>query len=105
MRKNVYLLTVSSITIKIVVQTKLAEIYCSVSLSNYFFLLFLINKHYFIGRTISEDSSTDFCELLLCGSRGVGGVATMSDEGVISMDLLDLEDEEEEEDVDDSYEE
>ena len=34
---------------------------------------------------------------MLCGSRGVGGVATMSDEGVISMDLLDLEDDDEEE--------
>jgi hypothetical protein len=38
---------------------------------------------------------------LLCGSRGVGGVATISDEGVISMDLLDLEDDEEEDDEED----
>ena len=38
---------------------------------------------------------------MLCGSRGVGGFATMSDEGLISMDLLDLEDDEEEEDDDD----
>ena len=57
------------------------------------------------GRIISEDSSADFCELLLCGSRGVGGFTTMSDEGVISMDLLDLEDEEEEDDEEDSNEE
>jgi hypothetical protein len=35
---------------------------------------------------------------LLCGSRGVGGVTILSDEGMISMDLLDLEDDEEEED-------
>ena len=54
-----------------------------------------------IGRTISDDLSSEFCELLLCGSRGVGGVATMSDEGVISMDLLDLEDDDEEEEDDD----
>lgn len=53
------------------------------------------------GRTISEDLSSEFCELLLCGSRGIGGVAVVSDEGVISMDLLDLEDDEEEEDDDD----
>jgi len=52
-------------------------------------------------RTISEDFHTEFCELLLCGSRGVGGVAVVSDEGVISMDLLDLEDDEEEEEDDD----
>ena len=31
----------------------------------------------------------------------MGGVATMSDEGVISMDLLDLEDDDEEEEDDD----
>lgn len=56
-------------------------------------------------RTISEGSPANFCELLLCGSRGVGGVAIMSDGGVISMDLLDLEDDEEEEDEeeDESY--
>lgn len=58
-------------------------------------------------RTTSDDSSADFCELLLCGSRGVGGVAAMSDGGVISMDLLDLEDDddfdEEEEEDDDTY--
>ena len=57
--------------------------------------------HLLKGRTISEDSSTDFCELLLCGSRGVGGVTILSDEGMISMDLLDLEDDEEEEEDED----
>ncbi len=34
----------------------------------------------------------------------MGGVAVMSDEGVISMDLLDLEDDEEEEEEDDEDE-
>ena len=72
------------------------QAHCSHS---FFFLLSTIfNAH--TGRTISEDFSSDFCELLLCGSRGVGGVAVMSDEGVISMDLLDLEDDEEEEEDD-----
>ena len=56
---------------------------------------------YFTGRTVSEENSSEFCELLLCGSRGVGGVATMSGEGLISMDLLDLEDDEEEDEDDD----
>ena len=56
---------------------------------------------YQIGRTVSEENSSEVCELMLCGSRGVGGVATMSDEGLISMDLLDLEDDEEEDDEDD----
>jgi hypothetical protein len=37
---------------------------------------------------------------LLCGSRGVGGVTILSDEGIISMDLLDLEDDEEEDEDD-----
>jgi len=53
------------------------------------------------SRTVSEESSTDFCELLLCGSRGVGGVATMSDE-LIRVDIFDLE-EEDDDDEEDSY--
>ncbi|VEU37480.1 unnamed protein product [Pseudo-nitzschia multistriata] len=53
------------------------------------------------SRTIAEDSPTDLCELLLCGSRGVGGVVTKSDD-LIRVDLIDLEDDEDEED---SYEE
>eukprot|EP00536_Pseudo-nitzschia_multiseries_P008418 jgi/Psemu1/257216/estExt_Genewise1Plus.C_2130041 len=54
------------------------------------------------SRTISEESSVDFCELFLCGSRGVGGVATMSDE-LIRVDIIDLEDEEDDEEEEESY--
>mmetsp|Transcript_16990 Transcript_16990/g.46665 ORF Transcript_16990/g.46665 Transcript_16990/m.46665 type:complete len:225 (-) Transcript_16990:1450-2124(-) len=54
------------------------------------------------SRIIPEESSVDLCELLLCGSRGVGGVATMSDE-LIRMDIVDLEDEEDDEDEEESY--
>ena len=65
------------------------------------FLTFLFSPSK--GRTVSEDSSVNFCELLLCGSRGVGGIATMSDEGVICMDLLDLEEDDDEEEDEGSY--
>ena len=66
----------------------------------FLFVLF-IHKSSSKGRTISEESSTDFCELLLCGSRGVGGVATMSDE-LIRVDVFDLEEEDDDEE-EDSY--
>ena len=65
------------------------------------FLPFSFPDNLFKGRNISEDSSSDICELMLCGSRGVGGVAIVADDAVISMDILDLEDDEDEEEDND----
>jgi len=46
-------------------------------------------------RKISGMASTaDACRLLLCGSRGIGGSAVISREGIVSLDILDLEEDE-----------
>jgi hypothetical protein len=51
------------------------------------------------------DSADATARLLLCGSRGVGGVALTSD-GVTSLELLDVEeDEEAQEEEDEEFEE
>jgi hypothetical protein len=51
------------------------------------------------------DSADNTSKLLLCGSRGVGGVAVTS-QGVTLLELLDLEeDEEAEEDEDEEFDE
>lgn len=49
--------------------------------------------------TIDEQTGASSQQrLLLCGSRGVGAVAWMNDDGVTTLDLLDLEEDEEDED-------
>jgi len=53
----------------------------------------------FIARKIKESDSLGAdasSKLWLCGSRGVGGIACVSD-GITSLELLDIEEEEEEE--------
>jgi hypothetical protein len=51
------------------------------------------------------ESADNTSKLLLCGSRGVGGVAVTS-QGVTLLELLDLEeDEEAEEDEDEEFDE
>jgi hypothetical protein len=56
-------------------------------LLHFSFLLSLVLSARVCGGTTPETS----CRLLLCGSRGIGGVATISEEGVVSLDLLDTE--------------
>lgn len=55
-------------------------------------------------RIVGIEQSDVVCKLMLCGSRGVGGVAVASD-GVSSIELLDLEEDDEEEDDDEEFDE
>ena len=53
---------------------------------------------------LSPDADCSLSKLLLCGSRGVGGVAVAMD-GVTSLELLDLEEDEEDDEEDEEFEE
>lgn len=47
-----------------------------------------------VARKISEKADADNSRLILCGSRGMGAVAIASVEGMVSLEVLDLEDDE-----------
>jgi hypothetical protein len=50
------------------------------------------------------DSADNTSKLLLCGSRGVGGVVAVTSQGVTLLELLDLEEDEEAEEDEDGEE-